>query len=242
MSLNQYLFATREIQSIDCDRCNLSRFCIPRPLNSVESDALKKVVRRHRVLKKGESLYYAGDLMKGLFAVRSGSVKLLVNDPKGHEHIVDFLLPGELLGFDGLAGQRHTCSAIALETVSYCELPAQQIEVLSREVPSLVLLLLQQSGSQFNRNLQQIILGRKSAEQRLAAFLVNLSDRYRDRGFAALDFRVTMSRQEIGNYLGLALETVSRLLGQFEAAGLIRVQSKLIHIANLEGLLLYFQD
>lgn len=200
---------------------------------------LSRGVRRNRTLKKGEVLYYPGESFHGIIALKSGTVKLISPDRQGNEHIVDFLLPGELLGFDGLATQRYSCSAVALETVSYCELPVYQIETISREMPGLMQVLLQHSGSQFILNIQRLILSRRPADERLAAFLVHLSERHRQRGFSPVEFRVSMTRQEIGNYLGLALETVSRLLSQFEASGLIQVQSKLIRIRSLDGLMEY---
>jgi CRP/FNR family transcriptional regulator len=241
MPLSQYLSAQPKT-TVSCASCNLSKFCIPRELDTTDTEALNRSVRRNRLLRKGESLYVSGEWLQGIFALKSGTAKLVSNDPQGNEHIVDFLVPGELLGFDGLATQRHTCSAVALETVSYCELPARHIDTLAREAPNLLLLLLQHSGSQSNRNMQHLVLSRHSAEKRLAAFLVHLSERYRQRGFSPYEFRITMTRQEIGNYLGLALETVSRWLGQFESAGLIVVRTKLIRIRNLDGLLEYFRD
>jgi CRP/FNR family transcriptional regulator len=241
MPLSRYLPANPKT-TISCESCNLTKFCIPRELDTQETEALNRSVRRNRVLKKGEALYLSGEWLHGIFALKSGTAKLVSTDPQGNEHIVDFLLPGELLGFDGLSTRRHTCTAVALETVSYCELPAQQIDILARETPSLLQVLLQHSGTQFNRNVQRLVLARRSAEERLAAFLVHLSDRYRQRGFSPYEFRISMTRQEMGNHLGLALETVSRLLGQFETAGLIEVRSKFIRIRNLDGLLEYFRD
>jgi CRP/FNR family transcriptional regulator len=222
---------------ISCESCNLSAFCIPKGLTDQEVQVLSRMVRRNRTLKKGEVLYYCGEPFHGILALKCGTAKLISPDRHGNEYIVDFLLPGELMGFDGLSTQQHGCSAIALETVSYCELPAYHINLLTREVPTLLQALLQHSGNQFILSIQRLVLSRRSAEERLAVFLVHLSERHRQRGFSPVEFRISMTRQEIGSYLGIALETVSRLLGQFESGGFIEVQSKWIRIRNLEGLL-----
>lgn len=227
---------------ISCEECHLSKLCIPRGLTQDEVESLSRIVRRNRTLAKGTIIYQVGEWHHGILALKSGTVKLVGLDGQGNEYIVDFLLPGDILGFDGFSNQRHSCSAIALETVSYCELPAHQIERLTREIPGLLQVMLQHSGNQFDASVQRLILSRRAAEARLAAFIIHLSERYRLRGFSALEFRFSMTRLEIGNYLGLAPETVSRLLGQFETAGLIDVQSKLIRILDMKGLLAYCPD
>lgn len=224
---------------ISCESCNLSRLCIPKGLTQQELESISRIVRRNRTLNKGEFIYHAGEWFHGIVALKSGTAKLVSTDRYGNEYVVEFLLPGELLGFDGFSNQRHSCSAIAMETVSYCEMPAHQIDLLNREIPGLTQLLLQQSGERFDHNVQRLILSRRSAEERLAAFLMHLSERYRQRGFSSTEFRISMTRLEIGNYLGLAPETVSRLFTQFEAAELIDVHSKLIRILNMDGLLAF---
>jgi CRP/FNR family transcriptional regulator len=238
MTQNRYL-PFGEKPGITCDTCNLNKLCIPRGLNQEEIGSLSRIVRRNRTLSKGTVLYQFGEWHHGILALKSGTVKLVSLDRQGNEYIVDFLLPGDLLGFDGFSTQRHSCSAVALETVSYCELPIHQIQVLAREIPGLIQVLLQHSGAQFDLNVQRLMLSRRSAEERLASFLTHLSERYRQRGFSPAEFRFTMTRQEIGNYLGLAPETVSRLFSQFEASGLIEVQSKLIRILDRRGLQAY---
>ncbi|WP_348759261.1 helix-turn-helix domain-containing protein [Candidatus Methylocalor cossyra] len=208
-------------------------------MNQGEVELLERIVRRNRTLDKGTALYRSGEWHHGILALKSGTVKLATLDRQGNEYVVDFLLPGDLLGFDGFASQRHSCSAIALETVSYCELPAHQIDLLTREIPGLLPVLMQHSGTQFDLGIQRLILSRRPAEERLAAFLAHLSERYRQRGFSAVEFRLSMTRQEIGNYLGLAPETVSRLFSQFEESRLIEVRGKLIHVLDMPRLLAF---
>lgn len=224
---------------VACSNCNLSRLCIPHGMKPSEVDVLSDTVRRNRTLKKGDSIYHAGDQFNGIFALKSGTAKLVHMDRSGNESIISVLLPGELLGFDGLYSGRYVCSLVALETSSYCELPAHQITRLGREIPTIQQILLQRTGEKFDESIRRMALIQRPAEERLAAFLLSLSARYQVRGFSAVEFRVSLTRQEIGNHLGLALETVSRLLGQFEAAGLIAVQGKLIRIVSADGLRRY---
>lgn len=228
--------ASSHTQKVACGDCNLSRICLPCGMQPEAVINLSDVVRRNRTLRKGEAIYHAGERFTGIFAMKSGTAKLVHTDRLGHEAIIALLLPGELLGFDGLFTGRYQCSLVALETSSYCELPAHDLEQLGQKVPALQQILLQRTGEQFDQCIERIAYGQRPAEERLAAFLLDLSRRYRLRGFASDQFHLSLTRQEIGNLLGLALETVSRLLGKFEAADNIRVRGKFIHILDAEGL------
>lgn len=221
---------------VACSDCNLLQICIPSGMQPDDVNQLSNVVRRNRRLDKGEEIYLAGERFTGVFALKSGTAKLVRADASGQESIIAVLLPGELQGFDGLATGRYLCSLVALETISYCELAVHDLEALSQKVPAVQQVLLQRTGEQFDQCIERIALSQSPAEQRLAAFLLDLSRRYRLRGFSAEQFHLSLTRQEIGNHLGLALETVSRLLGKFEAAEHIRVQGKLIHILDSSGL------
>lgn len=221
---------------VNCGNCNLHHICIPGHLNPDEIELLSDIVRRDRNLCKGEAIYLAGERFSGIFALKSGTAKLVHVDRSGNETIIALLLPGELLGFDGLSSGRYLCSLIALETSSYCELPSHQVEKISHRIPSLHPVLLQRTGEQFNHSIERISLNQRPADERLAAFLINLSKRYHQRGFPGECFNLSLTRQEIGNHLGLALETVSRLLGKFEAAGLIRVKGKNILLLDPDSL------
>lgn len=222
---------------VNCSNCNLHHICIPGQLSPDEIEYLTDIVRRDRTLQKGEALYHAGERFSGLFALKSGTAKLVHVDHSGNETLVALLLPGELLGFDGLASGRYLCSLIALEPSSYCELPSQQIEHISQRIPSLHPVLLQRTGEQFNHIIERISLSQRSADERLATFLLNLSSRYRERGFPGERFHLSLTRREIGNHLGLALETVSRQLARFEAAGMIEVRGKNILLIDPDSLL-----
>lgn len=229
-------------KAITCENCSLDNLCIPKGLSQAEVESLGELVNRNTIRQKGEALYHAGAAFKGIMALRSGSAKLLGVDRNGNEIVVDFMLPGELLGFDGLSSQFYTCTAIALETVNYCRLPAQQIELLAGTIPSLSQILLQRSGEQFDAQVQRMILMRRTAEERVACFIVQISERLKARGYAELEFRFSMSREDIGSYLCIAHETVSRIMHSFQALELIEIKAKQLKIVNKKGLLALYME
>ncbi len=221
---------------VSCANCALDHICLPRGLSQEEIDDISQVVKARKVLQRGEFLYHEGDDFRGILAIKSGSAKLVASDQHGNEHIVNILLPGELLGFDGLPEEKHHCAAIALETTSFCLLPADNMEELFHNVPSLTRELFKHTGEMMNQDRTQLILGKRPAEERMAYFLMSLSERLKRRGFSASEFKLSLTRQEIGNHLGLALETVSRLLKKFQDEDLIVVQNRFITIKNLAAL------
>ncbi|MCB1876015.1 MAG: fumarate/nitrate reduction transcriptional regulator Fnr [Chromatiales bacterium] len=220
-----------------CQNCSLAELCLPLGLDQVDVDRLDEIVRRARPMNAGDHLFRTGDAFRSLYAVRAGSVKVYSLDADGEEQILGFHLPGELLGMDAISGKAHACSAKVLETTSVCEIPFERLQELSLRLPSL--------QSQLFRLLSQeiihdeamlLVLGKKPAEERLATFLLSLSERFHRRGFSATEFNLSMSRHDIGNYLGLAVETVSRLFRRFQDDGLLEVQRKHILITDLPRL------
>lgn len=219
-----------------CGNCSLDNICLPRGLKAVEIDNISKVVKAKKTLQRGDYLYRQGDAFKGVLAIKSGSGKLTASDSHGNEHILSVLLPGELLGFDGLSDEIHQCSAIALETCSFCLLPANSIDEMFLRIPGLARELFRHTGDKVNSDNKQRVLNQRPAEERLAFFLIDLSERLYNRGFSAHSFRLSMTRQEIGNYLGLALETVSRILKRFQQQELISIQNKSVTLLDIDGL------
>ncbi len=221
---------------ISCENCNLDTICLPRGLSEQEVKNLSDVIKNNSVLQQGEYIYRQGDNFKGIVAIKSGTAKLVSNDNHGNEHILNLLLPGELAGFDGLNQSKHSCSAIALEVMNYCELPAEKFDHLCQRVPGIARELFRHSGESINESQNQVITSKQSAEVKLALFLTNLSDRLKKRGFSSLSFNIPLTRQEMGNHLGLTLETVSRMLKHLQNEGLITVQRKHIEINDLKSL------
>jgi|TARA_B100000315_G_C14595411_1_gene598728 CRP/FNR family transcriptional regulator len=187
-------------------------------------------------MKRGENIYRAGDDFRGLYAVKSGSLKIIVSPPDGAEQIIGFSMPGELFGFDGI-DDGHTCTAVALERTTLCELPLDAVAEVSREVPSLHRELYRVMAREISVDQSMLLLlARRTAEDRLAAFLLSLSKRFADRGFSQTDFTLSMSRHDIANYLGLAAETVSRLFSRLSETGLLTVHGRKIHIQDINAL------
>jgi CRP/FNR family transcriptional regulator len=230
--------AHTENAGLACRVCSLHRLCLPLGIDKDDLDRLASIVSRRRPpLKRGEYLFHAGDPFKAVYVIRAGSVKTVTVSREGDEHVTGFYLPGELIGLDAIAGGCHPCAAKALESTAVCEIGYGELEALSRKIPGLQrqLLRLMSCEIRHDRNMM-VLLGGMPAEERLAALLVNLSDRFRQRGFSANDIRLSMSRYDIGSYLGLAVETVSRLFSRLQGEGFITVERKHVHIRDVEAL------
>lgn len=221
---------------VSCNNCSLDTICLPRGLSVQEVEKISQVVKRKKTLQRGQFIYHEGSSFKGVLALKSGTAKLIRDDHHGNEHILNILLPGELFGFDGLYDDKHSCSVVALETLSFCELPAEDLESLCLKTPGLLRELFRHTSEKLNKETNQMVLNKRPAEERLAAFLLSLSVRLKKRGFSPSEFTLSLTRQEIGNHLGLALETVSRLLKQFQMNGLITVKNRHIQIIDFGGL------
>jgi CRP/FNR family transcriptional regulator len=217
--------------TIHCQNCSISQLCIPYSLNGQELDKLDDIIQRKRPFQKHDQLYKAGDSFTSLYAVRSGSFKTYTISPSGEEQITGFHLPGDIIGFDGIHAKSHPSFAQALETSMVCEIPFDTLESLSGDLPKLRHQVMRLMSDEIASDQQMmLLLNKKSAEQRLATFLHSLASRYGERGFSSKEFRLSMTRGEIGNYLGLTVETISRLLSRFQKEDLIVVQGKLVSI------------
>ena len=217
-----------------CKDCSLACMCLPISLHADEIDALDRIVKRGRPLRKGDVLFRQGDEFCSIFALRSGAIKTYGLSDEGDEQITGFHLAGELIGMSGMDTERYTVTAVALETTSVCEIPFERLDELSASLPQLRRQLLRIMSREIRDDQQMmLLLSKKNADERIATFLVNLSARFRSRGFSPSQFRLAMSRNEVGNYLGLAVETVSRVFTRFQQNGLLRAEGKEIHILKL---------
>lgn len=220
-----------------CSNCSLQQLCLPVGLNKGDIERLDALVKRRRVLQRGEQVFRLGDEFGALYAIRCGSVKTYTLTESGYEQITGFHLPGEIIGLDALNSARHPCGAKALETTGICEVPFEQLEELASDIPELGRQLLRIMSREILADEELLVLlGKKSSEERLATLLISLSRRFQERGFSPYEFNLSMSRNDIGNYLGLAVETVSRLFTRFQQQGLISVQNKYIRLEDMEGL------
>lgn len=216
-----------------CKDCSLASLCLPLSLNMEDMNALDQIVKRGRPLKKGEFLFRQGDVFDSVFAVRSGALKTLSLSDGGEEQITGFHLPSELVGLSGMDTETYPVSAQALETTSVCEIPFDRLDELAVQLPQLRRQLMRVMSREIRDDQQMmLLLSKKTADERIATFLVNLSARFRARGFSPNQFRLAMSRNEIGNYLGLAVETVSRVFTRFQQNHLLEAEGKSVHILD----------
>lgn len=224
-------------QHIHCQNCSISELCLPFSLNNQELETLDNIIDRKLPIQKGEQLFNDGQPMQALYAVRSGTFKTYTINKQGEEQITGFHLAGDLLGFDAIANAEHPSFAKALETSMVCEIPYNTLDNLSNSMPKLKKQILRMMSAEIREDHAMLtLLNRKNAEQRLATFFSTLSSRYHARGLSASEFRLSMTRSDIGNYIGLTVETISRLLNRFDKNGLIAVNGKLITIVNIEKL------
>ena len=225
---------------IACRNCSLATLCLPMGLSAEDIEKLDQIVKRNRPLHRGDHLFRDGNKLQCLYIVKTGSVKTYAPSEDGGEQVLGFHLPGELIGLDAIAKNTHHCSAKVLETSAVCEIPFTQLEELSASIPSLQHQMYRLLSQEIGHDEGMLtLLGKKNAEERLAAFLMSLSDRFKRRGFSSTDFYLSMSRHEIGNYLGLAVETISRLFTRFQEEGLLKVERKhvqLLDIARLQSI------
>jgi len=212
----------------------LARLCLPKGLGDAEVEALDGIMRRSRSLRRAEHLFDAGERCRTLYAVRSGALKTFVTSANGDERIVGFHLPGELVGMDALDDGRHSCTAAAIGAASVCRLPFDRLGEVAASYPRINEQLLRLCGEALTQAHELLVLlGKRSAVERMASFLLNLSGRLKRRGFSHREFSLGMTRQDIGNYLGLALGTVCRLLNELEANGVLSVRRRFIRIHDI---------
>lgn len=222
---------------VACSSCNLRELCLPVGLPEAQLDRLDNMVALRRTVPRGGLLFRAGDAFQSIYAVRTGFFKTCVSSEDGRDQVTGFQMAGELLGLDGISNDRHSCNAVALEDSQVCVIPYERLEELSREFNDL--------QRQFNKIMSReivrdhgvmLLLGSMRAEERLAAFLLNLTQRLQARGFSPSSLVLRMTREEIGSYLGLKLETVSRTFSRFQEEGLLEVKQRQIRILDQEGL------
>jgi len=239
---SRYLPATREkvdrnLIKIACSNCNMRELCMPIGLDAAELKRVDELVTKRPFVKRGSALFRAGDKFTALYAIRTGFFKTNITSEDGRAQVTGFQMAGEIVGLDGIATDLHTCDAIALEDTEVCALPFERIEEIAREIKALQ----QHVHKIMSREIVRehgvmLLLGNMRAEERLAVFLLNLVERLHARGFSSSDLVLRMTREELGSYLGLTLETVSRTFSKFADDGIITVNQRQIHIRNADAL------
>ena len=220
-----------------CDRCSLRMLCLPAGLTDEEVKQLHDCVSDRRRVKRGEILWQSGDPLDTLFAIRVGFLKSFVITRDGQIQVIRFQMSGEIIGMDAIATGRHNSTVVALEDTEVCAIPFRDLDRLMERVPGLRRQLFRIMSEEIvSKQESMALLGTMRAEQRLASFLLRLSSLYKQRGYSATEFVLRMTREELGNYLGLKLETVSRLLSKLQKEGLIRVESKSVKLLDVAAL------
>ena len=205
---------------VNCGNCRLNSICLPLALESDDIQQLDDIIQRSKPLQKNQHLYREGDEFQSVFAVRSGALKAYKTTDDGREQVTGFYFPGEILGMDGISNNAHASSAKALETAAVCEIPFTSLEKLSSMMPSLQRHFFQLMSHEITEDQQLItLLSKNSADERVSSLMLSISARNARRKLSATQFRLPMSRVDIGNYLGLTVETVSRVMAELKREG-----------------------
>jgi CRP/FNR family transcriptional regulator len=218
---------------VACSRCSLGELCLPRGLTPDEVQRFEKIVNRSRPIQAGEHLFRAGDEFRTVASVRTGCFKSYVIDHEGQEQVLGFHLPGEIIGLDAIHSCRHTANVVALDTSAICTLTFDSVSTMARHMPELQSELFRIMSHRIAE--LETIAGDLSADERIAMFLMSLSERFARRGYSDREFILAMSRRDIASFLRLATETVSRVLARFQKSGLLRVDRKQVRIRDLDG-------
>jgi CRP/FNR family transcriptional regulator len=222
---------------VACSNCNLRELCMPLGLKPEELDRIDEVVATRRKIKRGATLFSNGEHFTSLYAIRTGFFKTCITTADGRDQVTGFQMAGEIIGLDGIVNDHHTCNAVALEDAEVCVMPFDRIEELSREVAALQRHVHKIMSREIVREHGvMLLLGSMRAEERLAAFLLNLVQRLHARGFSKSELLLRMTREEIGSYLGLKLETVSRTFSKFAEEGIVEVKQRHVRILDTEAL------
>jgi CRP/FNR family transcriptional regulator len=228
----------REVKSaVACSSCCLQGVCLPCSLPADQLEAFDDIITVKKRVARGAALFRCGDGFDTLYAVRSGAFKTVSSSRNGDEKITGFYLPGEVVGLDAISSARHAFNAVALEDSDVCAIPFARLESLAARMPQLQRQLFRVLSSDISRDQGlMLLLGNMTAEQRLAAFLLSLSRRHERLGYSPTRFHLRMTREDIGSYLGLTLETISRLFARFQREGLIASQQRDVELKNVEGM------
>jgi len=220
-----------------CSSCNLRELCMPVGLSAEHMQRLDELVTTRRKVRRGSALFRNGEAFVALYAIRIGFFKTCISTEDGRDQVTGFQMAGEIIGLDGIVNERHTCDAVALEDAEVCVMPFAQLEYLSREITALQTHVHKIMSREIVREHGvMLLLGSMRSEERLAAFVLNLVQRLHARGFSQSELVLRMTREEIGSYLGLKLETVSRTFSKFADEGIMEVRQRHLRILDTDAL------
>lgn len=222
---------------VSCEACSLSELCLSRGLTSDQMLKIDEFIERPRKIESGKQIFEPGDKFYGFYAVRTGGVKTYLTKKTGEQQILGFHLPGEIFGMDGMETTLHRCYASTMDITSYCVLPFVKLDQLCEALPDFRKQVYKLMGHELNcDHSHQLLLGQQTAHERLATFLLNISSRFSHRGFSPHSFMLPMSRHDIACFLGIAVETVSRLFKSFQEQGIVKINRKQVDILKMDYL------
>ncbi|HLT13671.1 MAG TPA: fumarate/nitrate reduction transcriptional regulator Fnr [Marinobacter sp.] len=226
-----------------CHQCSLSNLCLPLAIEENDLDRLEDIVQQGKIYNRGEHIFDQSTPFKSCFAVKSGSIKTSIITEGGEEQVTGFFMPGELVGLDSMSGETYACTAKALERTSLCEFPVDKLEELTGKLPELQHHMYHLMSQEIQNSHQlAMLLSKNTAEERIAALLLSLSSRFRRRRMSATNFSLPMPRNDIANFLGLAVETVSRVFTRFQNQGIIRARGREVELLDVEALQMVTRD
>ncbi|MBU6460430.1 MAG: fumarate/nitrate reduction transcriptional regulator Fnr [Proteobacteria bacterium] len=235
-SLSSVSFNINQLKN-SCASCNLHALCLPMGMSQHDLEQLDEIIQTKRRVHAGETLYHAGEPFHAIYAVRSGFFKSLLGSQEGREQVIAFHMSGEIMGMDGIASDTYMCDTVALEDSEVCLIQYHHLENILQSCNSIQHHFHKLMSREIMRDQNvMMLLGSMRADERLAVFLLNLSLRYSARGFSRHEFYLRMSRSDIASYLGLKIETISRIFSSFQAEGYLEVHQKHVIIKSLEKL------
>lgn len=220
-----------------CHQCSLSNLCLPLAIEENDLDRLEDIVQQNRIYSRGESVFDQSAPFRSCFAVKSGSLKTSIITENGEEQVTGFFMPGELVGLDSMSGEAYACTARALERTTVCEFPMDKLEELTIKLPELQHHMYHLMSQEIQNSHQlAMLLSKNTAEERIASLLLSLSSRFRRRRLSGTNFSLPMPRNDIANFLGLAVETVSRVFTRFQNQGIIRARGREVELLDMDAL------
>ncbi len=217
-----------------CETCSLNKICIPHGLSVAELSELEESIDKSIRLNKKESVFEAKELQDGIYAVKSGAIKTSISNADGQEQILEFHLPGDVLGFDAFNTGKHTCDAVAVEDTLLCKIDMNVFDDLCERLPGMRKELIHQVGKEIAHVQSQVLsLGQQQADERLAVFLLKMSSHFQSRGFSNKEFLLPMPRQDLANYLGMAVETLSRIISKLTEEGIFSFERRMVSLQDI---------
>lgn len=228
----------KDLDYVECEECQMFHLCHPIIVDGTDINVLRTILKRRTPLARGETLFKKGDPFKSIFAISAGSLKITTPGNNGEERVIGFHFAGELAGSYAIYNQQHPYTVEALESSSMCEIPYNAMQRFSSHIPEIAsnITELMSEEIQYTQALLAMHTGKVNAEERLASFLLSLSERFRKHGYSPTEFRLSMTRADIGSYLGLTKETISRLFSQFRKENLISASGKRVELLDLSRL------